>query len=130
MRSGSPEPANDLSLIMNMKRNQPGRTVEVVSEASRWLKSQFSGAGVAISYSPCEEGNPSTFATMSVIKELNGRKLVLSLKIAEIGDKPFVFAEIIPIGNSQGSLFPFFADLSTDEAKQSLLHYVSDFLLT
>lgn len=130
MNSGSPEPADDLSLIMNLKRNHTNRAVEVVSQASRWLKAQLAGAGTEFNYTPCEVGNPSTFATFSVMKEHKGVQLALYLKVAEIHERPFVFAEVLQTSRMHGSLFPFFADISSDEAKQNLLHYISDFLLT
>lgn len=130
MNSGNPEPADDLSLILNLKRNHSNQTVEVVSQASRWLKAQFAGAGIACNYTPCEPGDPSTFATFSVMKEHKGLQLALYLKVAEIHERPFVFAEIIQTGRLHGSLFPFFADISSPESKQNLLHYISDFVLT
>lgn len=114
---------------MNMKRSHPNQAVEVVSQASRWLKAQLTGADVDFSYAPCESDDPSTFATFSAAKDHNGKRLALHLKIAEIHNRPFVFAEVQQVGSAQASLFPFFADLSTDESKQNLLHYISDFLL-
>ena len=114
---------------MNLKQSNPGRAVEVVSEASRWLKAQFAGAGIQCHYTPCEADNPSSFATFSVSKEHKGVQLALYLKVAEIRERPFVFAEVLQTSRMHGSLFPFFADISLDDAKQNLLHYISDFLL-
>ncbi len=129
MHSGNPEPADELSLILNIKRNQPNQALEVVSEASRWLKSQLSGVDCQFDYTACEPGNPSAFATFSVLKECNGVRLVLDMKVAEVHGKPYVFAEILQIGSMQGRLFPFFADISSHASKQHLLHYIADFLL-
>lgn len=129
MNSGTPDPADELSLILNIKQNNPSTAVDVVSGASRWLKSQLSGAGTEFDYTPCEIDNPSGVSVFSVLKETKGIKLLLDLKVAEVNSKPFVFAQIIQIGSNQGNLFPFFADLSTHEAKQNLLHYIADFLM-
>lgn len=129
MHSGNPDPADELSLILNIKRDQPQQALKVVSEASRWLKSQLTGANSQFDYTPCEPNNPSGFATFSVLKEFNGVRLVLDLKVAEVNGKPYVFAEILQIGSLQGRLFPFFADISSHASKQNLLHYIADFLM-
>ncbi|ADE55613.1 hypothetical protein [Coraliomargarita akajimensis] len=129
MNSGSPEPANELSFILNMKREQTSNVIEVVSEASRWIKAQLSGAGVEFAYTPCEADNPSTFATFSVSKEQGNNLIVLDLKVAEINSKPYVFAQVLQVGAIQGQLFPYFADISSSAAKQSLMHYIADFIL-
>lgn len=129
MNSGSPEPANELWLIIESKRNQMNETLVVVSEASAWLKAQLTGAKVDYSYTPCPANNPSAFGAFSVIRKYKGKKVALDLKVTEINRKPFVFAEVIQLGDDHGRWFPFFGDIATDEMKQNLLHYISDFLL-
>lgn len=129
MNSGTPEPADDLSLILNLKKTQSNEALQVVSDASRWLKAQLSGAGAKYHYTPCEADNPSTSAMFSVTKELKGTIVVLDLKVAEVNGKPFVFAQVLKVGAQPTHLFPLFTDLSTQDAKQNLLHYIADFLL-
>ncbi len=130
MNSGNPDPADELSLIINVKRNQHCHTLEVVSEASAWLKSQLYGANVDFVYTPCTPDNYGGFSMFTVVKfSSQGSKLALELKVAEINHRPYVFADVQQVGNVQERLFPFFADISSHESKQNLLHYVSDFLL-
>ncbi|MGB0416238.1 MAG: hypothetical protein ACPGKS_05270 [Coraliomargarita sp.] len=129
MNSGTPEPADDLSLILNLKKSNVDQALDVVSKASRWLKSQLNGIHVDYHYTPCEEGDPSAFAMFSVTKDHQGAVVVLDMKVAEINGKPFIFAQVLQVGSRHGQLFPFFADISTDESKQNLLHYIADFLL-
>lgn len=129
MNSGNPEPADELSLILNLKKNNPNQALDVVSEASRWLKAQLSGASVKFHYTPCEADNPSTFAMFSVSKDHQGSVVVLDMKVAEINNMPFVFAQVLQVGVRHGQTFPLFANLSATNAKQNLLHYIADFLL-
>lgn len=129
MNSGNPEPADDLSLILSLKKSNTDQALDVVSDASRWLKAQLNGAKIDYHYTPCSAGDPSTFAMFSVTKDHQGAVVVLDMKVAEINSKPFIFAQVLQVGSRHGQLFPFFADISTDESKQNLLHYIGDFLL-
>jgi len=130
MRSGDPEPITDLKLVIESKRTAPSVTVDVVSDASRWLKSALKGAGVEFSYSSCEERNHYGYAAFTVVRTHGGQPVSLELRVAEIRSAPFIFAEIRSHGKHEGTLFPFFGDLRSDDDRDLLLHYVADFVIS
>jgi hypothetical protein len=130
MRSGSPQPIDDLKLLIETKRNAPSQTVEVVSEASRWLKAALQGAGIDFAYASCEAEDHYGFSAFTIIRSYQGERMALEMKIAEIQDMPYVFAEVRSLGKHGGTLFPFFGDMRSDEGRQLLLHYVADFVLS
>ena len=129
MRSGDPEASEDLKLIIDAKRHHPPNTIEVVSDAARWVKAALKGAGVHYSYSQCEEDHYG-YAVVTVVRSHRGEPVSLDLKIAEIQDRPYVFAEVRSLGRFGGTMFPFFGDLQSDESRTQLLHYVADFILS
>ena len=129
MRSGDPEPVDDLKLIIETKRHQPASTVEVVSNAARWLKAALKGSGVAFSYSSCHEEHYG-YAVITLLRSHRGQPVSLDLKIAEIKDRPYVFAEVRSLGHFGGTMFPFFSDMQSDDSRELLLHYISDFILS
>lgn len=130
MRSGDPVPIDDLKLVMDAKRGVPTRTVEVVSEAAQWLKAALKGAGVPFSYASCEEEDHYGYAAFTLIRTYRGEPVSLDLKIAEVRDTPYYFAEVRSLGKFGGTLFPLFGDLRSDDQRDLLLHYVADFLLS
>ncbi|MBK1880480.1 hypothetical protein JIN87_26575 [Pelagicoccus mobilis] len=128
MLSESLEPANDLSLIVKMKASGNGHSVKVVSDTVNWLLAQLLDAGVEASSTPCQIGVSGVFSTIAVAKDYQGSKYTLTLKIAAIRGNPYVSSEVSDWGNCHHSHFPFYGDVSSDEEKQNLLHYISDFL--
>ncbi len=130
MKSGDPEPISDLSLVMATKRSSPSRTLDVVSESSQWLKAALKGAGIPFSYSSCEEEDHYGFAAITIIRNYHGNPACLDIKIAEIRDRPFIFAEVRSLGKSEGTMFPFFGDLYSDDERDLLLHYIADFVIS
>lgn len=130
MKSGDPEPIDDLSLVMAAKQSSPSRTLEVVSKAAQWLKAALKGAGVPFSYSSCEEENHYGFAAITIIRKYRGQPASLEIKIAEIRDRPFIFAEVRSLGKLEGTMFPFFGDMDSDNDRDLLLHYLADFVIS
>jgi hypothetical protein len=130
MKSGEPDPVDDLQLIIDTKRHAPMRTVEVVSKTARWMKAALKGAGIHFTYGSCEEENHYGYASFTIIRKYKGEPVSLELKIAEIGDAPFMFSEVRSLGKLEGTLFPFFGDLSSEEGRNRLLHYVADFVMS
>jgi len=129
MRSGNPEASDDLRLIIETKRHSPARTVDVVSEAARWLKAALKGADVRFSYASCEE-NHYGFAAFTILRNYRGQPVSLELKVAEIREMPYLFADVRTLGKYEGTLFPFFGDLRSDDSRDLLLHYIADFLMS
>lgn len=130
MRSGDPDPIDDLKLIIETKQHSQPRTVEVVSEAARWFKAALKGAGVRYAYASCEEEDHYGYASFTVIRTYRGQPVSLDLKIAEVRDSPHFFAEVRTMGKFEGNLFPFFGDLRSDDSRELLLHYVADFVIS
>jgi hypothetical protein len=128
MRSGDPQPNDDLRHVLAAKKNAVSNTLEVVSESAAWLKGALKGADVPFSYGSCEEKDPFGFAAFTVVRSYRGTPTTLHLKIAEIRDTAFIFAEVRSHGKAEGTLFPFFGDLSSEDHRNLLLHYVADFV--
>lgn len=130
MRSGNPDPDNDLKVILESKKSQPSETVEVVSQATRWMKAQLKGANITYNYSACDTEDHYGHAVFSIVRNHKGNPVALDLKIAEIESRPYAFAEVLHMGRYRSRLFPYFGDISSEEEKTTLLHYVSDFILS
>jgi hypothetical protein len=130
MKSGEPAPRYELKLILDKKRSNPHGTIDVVSESAKWLKSELNGAEVVYQYGACDFEDHYGFAVFLIIRKTSRNRLILELKIAEVGNRPYVFAEVRSMGRSSGSLFPFFGEVKSTEGKEQVLHYLSDFLLS
>lgn len=130
MQSGDPRPADNLKLLIEQKQNSPSVTCEVVSQASRWLKAELTGAGVAFQYAACDERDHYGFSVFTVTRTTGESQLVLEVKVAEIGGRPYAFAQVRSLGRSGSVLFPLFGEVSSGDGRELLLHYVSDFLLS
>lgn len=115
---------------MDTKKHSPGHTVDVVSDATRWLKAALNGAGVRYTYASCEMGEPFGFAAITILRRYRNDHVVLDLKVAEIKEMPYVFVEIRTTGKLAGRLFPFFGNLRHEEDRENLLHYIADFMLS
>jgi len=114
---------------MATKRSGSSPTIDIVSEASAWLKAALKGADIHFNYAACEE-NHYGFSVFTVIRRYRKNLMSLELKIAEVRSKPYVFAEVHSLGRVEGTLFPFFGDLQSDDERERLLHYIADFLLS
>lgn len=130
MKSGQPEPIDDLQLIIDTKRHAPNINVDVISDATRWLKAALDGADVKYSYASCEEGEPYGYAVLTIMRHYHSQLMILELKVAEINTQPHVFAKVRTTGKNPDTLFPFFGNLRSDEQRDSLLHYIADFVIS
>jgi hypothetical protein len=130
MRSGDPKPNDDLRHVIAAKQNGPAQAVEIVSEAARWLKGALKGADVHFSYGTCEERDCFGFAVFTIVRSYQGKPTTLDLKIAEIRQTPYIFAEVRTHGKTEGTLFPFFGDLRSEDQRDLLLHYIADFVVS
>jgi hypothetical protein len=130
MKSGEPESIDDLKIVLSTKENSPTSTLEVVTEATRWLKAALKGAGVTYSYASCEEQDHYGFAAFTIIRGYRGELVCLDLRVAEVADRPYAYAEVRSLGKTAGKLFPFFGMIETEEQREPLLHYIADFLLS
>jgi len=129
MKSGDPRPNDDLKVVMDAKRGAPSNTVDIVSEASGWLKAALKGAGVFFNYASCDEDQYG-FSVFTIIRFYKKIPTTLDIKIAEINGRPYVFAEVRSLGKFEGTLFPFFGNLKDESDRELLLHFVADFVLS
>ena len=127
MRSGDPEPIDELRNIVLAKQNGPSTTVDVVCDAAGWLKAALKGAGVPFRYASCEECDHYGFATFAIARSYRGDRVTLDLKIAEIRNEPYAFAEVHRGSSGPASLFPFFGGAASEDGRELLLHYAADF---
>ena len=130
MKSGNPHAADQLALIISQKQNTPSRTCEIVSEAAVWLKAELTGAGVKYLYGACEENEHYGYANFLLNRHYEGIPIMMEIKIAEIENKPFVFADVRSSGRHSGMGFPFFSSLAPESGQELFLHYLSDFILS
>lgn len=130
MKSGDPEPIDDLSLVIAAKQSAPSQTLEIVSKAASWLKAALKGAGILFTYSSCEKEDHYGFAAFTIIRNYHGQPASLDLKVAEIRNSPFIFAEVRALGKFEGTMFPFFGNLRSEDDRDLLLHYIADFVIS
>lgn len=130
MKSGDPQSSEDLRLVIQSKQHAPSITLDVVSNASRWLKAALKGADVKFSYGSCEDHNHYGYAAFTVVRTYRGEAVSLEMKIAELRGTPYVFAEVRLLGKFGGTQFPFFGNLRSDDDRDLLLHYVADFIIS
>jgi len=129
MKSGNPDPNEELKLIIEAKQHTPPQTIEVVSKAARWLKAAFKGAGVRYLYSSCDQDHYG-FCVFTIFRNHQDVPMALDLKIAEIDNEPYVFAQIRALNADSCNAFPFFGNLRSDSERELLLHYIADFILS
>jgi hypothetical protein len=130
MKSGSPDPISDLKLIIDTKLNMASRTCEVVSDATRWLKAQLHGCGVQYHYAACEEKEHYGHAVFIISRKHGTNRMALEMKVAEIQDVPYVFADVHVLGKMGGRQFPYFGEVGSEEGQERVLHYIADFFLS
>lgn len=130
MKSGNPDAIDDLKLVIETKQHAPAQTVDIVSESARWLKAALKGAGVKYSYASCEEENHYGFAAFTIVRTDKNKPVCLDLKIAEVRDTPYMFAEVRALGKNDGTLFPFFGECRSEDGRELLLHYIADFVMS
>lgn len=130
MKSGKPEPLYDLKYIIDQKKSSPSHTCEVVSEASAWLKAQLEGSNIVFQYGACDFEDHYGYSIFIIVRNSGSNRLILELKIAEIKEKPFLFAEVRSLGRNTGVLFPYFGEITSEEGRELVLHYISDYILS
>lgn len=116
--------------MIEQKQNVASSTCAVVSEAARWLKAELKGAGVKFHYAACDERDHYGFAVFTVTRARGGSQMILEIKIAELGDRPYAFAQVRLVGRYDAALFPLFTELESEDGQRLLLHYLSDFILS
>lgn len=118
-----------LKFLLQGKKADVDAPREVVREAVSWMHTQFHNAEIAYHYSDGGSGFGfyGYFQIKSLLKET---AITLHLKIAEINGSPFTFAEVRIRGHHEMILFPFFGEIGSQDGKLTMLHYISDFILS
>jgi len=130
MKSGEAVANEDLKVVIDTKRSSSPQAVDVVSQATRWLKGALSGAGVTYSYAACERAEHYAYAAFSILRTYRDQRVILDIKVAEINAMPYVFVEVHTTGKTPGTLFPYFGNLRSDDDRNVFLHYLADFILS
>lgn len=126
----SQDTTSSLAYLLETKKADSERASVIIDRACDWFKEQLEEAQVPYHFTNSgvqEHGGYGYFQIKSIFK---GTAITLHLKIAEIHEKPFCFAEIRVRGQQERLLFPFFGEIGTHEGKLTILHYVADFLLS
>ncbi|WP_309399596.1 hypothetical protein [Cerasicoccus maritimus] len=118
-----------LAMLLQAKKANPDLAHDVVSEATNWLKTQLSNAGISFSAADCEK-EFCGFSTIQINSIYHGASVTLFLKIAEIKEAPYLFADIRVRNDVERLLFPFFGEFGSDEGQDLVLNYIADFLLS
>lgn len=118
-----------LKVLLQIKKADDSQTHDVVADAVSWMRHQFQHAEIPFHYADGGVGHGAYgyFQLKSLLKET---AITLHLKIAEIHGEPYAFAEVRVRGKTEGILFPFFGEIGSDEGKLTILHYISDFVLS
>jgi len=128
--SFNPDPADTLKFIIDKKRSNASLACEIVSEASEWLKRELAGADIKYTFLSCDCELHYGYSMFLISRTSSTRQMSLSIKIAEVNEKPLAFCEIKVSDNSGYSAFPLDTALDNEEGRHLLLAYVADFVLS
>lgn len=130
MYSGDPEPADTLKFIIDKKRENAELTCEIVGAAAKWLKSELIGADIKYTYLSCDSELHYGYSMFLISRTSLSKQMSLSIKIAEVNEKPLAFCEIKVSGSAGYSAFPLDTELASEDGKHLLLAYIADFVLS
>jgi len=116
-------------MLLAAKKGNPHVSHDVVTEASNWLKGQFTTANIKFNYAACEK-EYCGFSTFQIAAIYHGYSVTLFIKITEIKGQPYIFADIRVLDEVQRPMFPLFGEIGSDEGRQLALNYIADFLLS
>ena len=130
MFSGDPNPAQDLEMILQAKRAQPGLNCEVVCDAARWIKAQLKGARVPFTYFSCDDKNYYGYSVFFIQITGEARHSSLEIKLLEIDGRAHAFCKVKVISGKGEDVFTYFTEISGEDGRRILLAYTADFLLS
>ncbi len=120
----------NLAYLLETKKMDSARPAVIIGEACDWLKAQLHEANVSYHFTDSgvqEHGGYGYFQIKALFKST---PITLHIKIAEIHERPFCFADIRVRGQHERLLFPFFGEIGSDDGRLTILHYTADFLLS
>ncbi|MCF7733855.1 MAG: hypothetical protein K9N23_19365 [Akkermansiaceae bacterium] len=118
-----------LKLLLQSKQDDCALANEVVAAAVSWMGTQFHNAEVSYHYSDGGVGH-GVYGYFQIKSLLKDTAITLHLKIAEINGLAYASVEVRVRDQHQGILFPYFGEFASEEGKLTLLHFISDFLLS
>lgn len=118
-----------LKFLLQSKAGNQDAARDVVQQAVTWLQIQLQNADVPYHYSDGGSGH-GVFGYFQIKALLKDTAITLHVKVAEINGKPYAFADIRMRGQQDRLLFPFFGDISGEDGRMTVLHYICDFLLS
>ena len=118
-----------LKFLLESKKADVATPARVVQEAVDWMHTQFANARVEHEYSMGGSGL-GRFGHFEIESSIHGTDITLHIKIAEINGHAYAFSEVRVRGRQDVILFPFFGEISSDEGRLTILHYVADFILS
>lgn len=118
-----------LKFLLQSKKGDHGKPIDIVTDAVEWMRTQLHNANVAYHYTNGAYGH-GTYGYFQIKTILRDTAITLHLKIAEIHEKPYIFAEIRVRGQHERILFPFFGEIGSEDGRLTILHYIADFLLS
>ncbi|MCP5532249.1 MAG: hypothetical protein H7A49_03635 [Akkermansiaceae bacterium] len=103
---------------------------EVVREAAEWLQIQFQNAAIEYQFVPV--GSGIACYTIFQVKPRDPKlPLLLELRIAEIKSVPYVSAEVRQVAAENHVVcFRYFGEMGIGEGRDTLLHFIADFVLS
>ena len=118
-----------LKFLLQSKQGDCTRPREVVADAVSWMSTQLRNAEVSYHYSDGGVGH-GVYGYFQIKSILKDTAITLHLKIAEINGVAYASVEVRVRGQHQGILFPYFGEISSEEGRLTLLHFIADFLLS
>ncbi|MEO0795862.1 MAG: hypothetical protein AAFX93_11895 [Verrucomicrobiota bacterium] len=118
-----------LEILIQSKKANPDLAHDVVSAAAAWLNKELRSAGVSYHLADSEH-DFCGYAMFQFHRTWKGTDITLFIKIAEVRETPYVFADIRVREQEENVLFPFFGEIGSDEGKEIILNYLADFLLS
>jgi hypothetical protein len=118
-----------LKFLLQSKQGDSTRTNEVVAVAVSWMTTQLRNAEVFFHYSAVGL-NHGVHGYFQIKSPPENSAIILHLKIAEINGVAYASVEVRVPGQHLGSLFPYFGEIDSEQGRLTLLHFITDFLLS
>lgn len=118
-----------LKFLLQGKKADLQTPREVVHEASEWMRTQLTNAGITFQQAARGSGL-GAFSHFQIQSHIGKMSITLHLKVAEINGQAYAFSEVRVTEERETVLFPFFGEISTTDGKTTILHYIADFILS
>ncbi len=117
-----------LQEIIQAKESTPLKKTKLSQELGQWLSNQLNQSGEDHQLYDCDTQFYS-YSRITLQRNLHGIQASLEIKIGEIDNAPFYFADVRLIGHYYRPMLPVSGPLSSAPEKNRLLNYIADFVL-